>query len=209
MKVLIADDHPVVRQGLKAMLESNPDITVVAQARNGQEAVDFARDLDWDVAVIDYAMPGQSGEELVKAIKQHKPNRPVLVLSAYPESVHATRLIMAGASGYLNKESAGTELVTAVRKVARGGKYVSPALAEKLAEELAAGPERAAHEILSERERRVMRLLAAGKQINEIGQELSLSPSTISTYRSRILRKLKLSNNAELVRYAMKNRLVA
>ncbi len=205
MRVLIADDHPVVRHGLKAVLEAHPDITVVGEARNGQEAVEMARDREWDVAVVDFSMPGQSGVELVKQIKQQRPEKPVLVLSAYPESLHATQVMRAGASGYLNKDTAEAELATAVRKVARGGKYVTPALAERLAEELATGAERAPHEALSERETRVMRLLATGKPINEISQELHLSPSTVSTYRARILRKLKLRNNAELVRYAMKN----
>jgi len=207
MRVLIADDHPVVRHGLKAVLEAHPDITVVGEARNGHEAVEMARDKEWDVAVVDYSMPGQSGVELVKQIKQQRPDRPVLVLSAYPESLHATQVMRAGASGYLNKDSAEAELASAVRKVARGGKYVTAALAERLAEELAIGAGRAPHEALSEREARVLRLLATGKPINEISQELSLSPSTVSTYRARILRKLKLRNNAELVRYAMKNAL--
>ncbi len=205
MRVLIADDHPVVRHGLKAVLEAHPDITVVGEARNGHEAVEMARDKEWDVAVVDYSMPGQSGVELVKQIKQQRPDRPVLVLSAYPESLHATQVMRAGASGYLNKDSAEAELATAVRKVARGGKYVTAALAERLAEELTTGGERAPHEALSERETRVLRLLATGKPINEISQELCLSPSTVSTYRARILRKLKLRNNAELVRYAMRN----
>ena len=205
MRVLIADDHPVVRHGLKAVLEAHPDITVVGEARNGQEMVEMARDREWDVAIVDYSMPGQSGVELVKQIKEQRPDRPVLVLSAYPESLHATQVMRAGASGYLNKDSAEAELASAVRKVARGGKYVTAELAERLAEELANGAERALHEALSERETRVMRLLATGKPINEISQELSLSPSTVSTYRARILRKLKLRNNAELVRYAMKN----
>ncbi len=209
MRVLIADDHPVVRHGLKAVLEAHPDIKVVGEARNGQEAVEMARDRDWDVAVVDYSMPGLSGAELVKQIKAQRPDRPVVVLSAYPESLHATQVMRAGASGYLNKDTAEAELASAVRKVARGGKYVTPALAERLAEELASGTERAPHEALSERETRVMRLLATGKPINEISQELSLSPSTVSTYRARILRKLKLRNNAELVRYAMKNPLAS
>jgi len=154
-------------------------------------------------------MPGRGGVELVKEIKRHQPNRPVLVLSMHPEELHATQVIKAGGSGYLNKESAAEELAVAIRKVARGGKYVSPALAEKLADELAPGAERPLHETLSDREYRVMWLLASGKQINEIGKEMFLSPSTISTYRLRILRKLKLANNAQLVRYAVKYRLVA
>ena len=209
MKVLIADDHPVVRRGLKHILEANPEMSVVAEAKDGNEAVEFARKLDWDVAVVDYSMPGRGGVELVKEIKRHQPNRPVLVLSMHPEELHATQVIKAGGSGYLNKESAADELAVAIKKVARGGKYVSPALAEKLADELAPGAERPLHETLSDREYRVMWLLASGKQINEIGKEMFLSPSTISTYRLRILRKLKLANNAQLVRYAVKYRLVA
>ncbi len=209
MKVLIADDHPVVRRGLKHILEANPEMSVVAEAKDGNEAVELARKLDWDVAVVDYSMPGRGGVELVKEIKRHQPNRPVLVLSMHPEELHATQVIKAGGSGYLNKESAADELAVAIKKVARGGKYVSPALAEKLAEELAPGAERPLHETLSDREYRVMWLLASGKQINEIGKEMFLSPSTISTYRLRILRKLKLANNAQLVRYAVKYRLVA
>ena len=207
MKVLIADDHPVARYGLKAVLEAHPDINVVAEARNGREAVELARDTDWDVAVVDYSMPEQSGVELVKQIKQHRPDRPVLVLSAYPESLYGTQVMRAGASGCVNKESAETELANAVRKVASGGKYVSVAFGEKLAEELAAAADRPRHEALSERENQVIRLLAAGKLISEIAHELCISPSAASTYRARILRKLKLSNTAELVRYAVKYQL--
>jgi two-component system invasion response regulator UvrY len=209
MKVLIADDHPVVRRGLKQILEAHPDMSVVGEAKDGHEAVELARKVEWDVAVVDYSMPGRGGVELVKEIKRHQPNKPVLVLSMHPEELHATQVIKAGGSGYLNKESAADELTVAIKKVARGGKYVSPALAEKLADELSPGAERPLHETLSDREYRVMWLLASGKQINEIGKEMFLSPSTISTYRLRILRKLKLANNAQLVRYAVKYRLVA
>jgi len=209
IKVLIADDHPVVRRGVKQILEANPDICVVAEARNGSEAVEFARKLEWDVAVVDYSMPGRDGVELVKEIKRHQANRPVLVLSMHSEDLHATQVFKAGASGYLNKESAGEELAIAIRKVTRGGKYVSPTLAEKLADKLAPGAERPLHEALSDREYRVMWLLASGKLIKEIGREMFLSPSTVSAYRLRILRKLKLANNAELVRYTVKNRLMA
>jgi DNA-binding NarL/FixJ family response regulator len=209
MKVLIADDHPVVRRGLKQILEAHPDMSVVGEAKDGHEAVELARKVDWDVAVVDYSMPGRGGVELVKEIKRHQPNKPVLVLSMHPEELHATQVIKAGGAGYLNKESAADELTVAIKKVARGGKYVSPTLAEKLADELSPGAERPLHETLSDREYRVMWLLASGKQINEIGKEMFLSPSTISTYRLRILRKLKLANNAQLVRYAVKYRLVA
>jgi two-component system invasion response regulator UvrY len=208
MRILIADDHPVVRLGLKQMLSAERDMVVVGEAKNGQEALEMGRTLDWDVAVFDYSMPGRSGVELVKEIKRHHPDRPVLVLSMHPEELHATQVFKAGGSGYLNKESAGEELTTAIRKVAKGGRYVSAALAEKLASELSPGSEKAPHETLSDREYRVMWLLASGKSINRIGQEMILSPSTISTYRTRILRKLGLSNNAQLVHYAITHKLI-
>jgi two-component system, NarL family, invasion response regulator UvrY len=208
MRILIADDHPVVRLGLKQMLSAERDMIVVGEAKNGQEALEMGRTLDWDVAVFDYSMPGRSGVELVKEIKRHHPNRPVLVLSMHPEELHATQVFKAGGSGYLNKESAGTELTLAIRKVAKGGRYVSAALAEKLASELSPGSEKSPHETLSDREYRVMWLLASGKSINRIGQEMILSPSTISTYRTRILRKLGLSNNAQLVHYAITHKLI-
>jgi len=208
MKILIADDHPVVRSGLKQILASEHDMQVIGEAKDGREALDLLRKTDWDVAVLDYSMPGRSGVDLVKEIKGEYPDRPVLVLSMHPEEVHATQVIKAGGSGYLNKETASEELTAAIRKVARGGKYISPALAERLAEELSPGAEKPLHETLSDREYRVMWLLASGKQINGIAKEMFLSPSTISTYRLRILRKLKLSNNAQLVRYAVKYRLV-
>ena len=208
MRILIADDHPVVRLGLKQMLSAERDMIVVGEAKNGQEALEMGRTLDWDVAVFDYSMPGRSGVELVKEIKRHHPDRPVLVLSMHPEELHATQVFKAGGSGYLNKESAGAELTAAIRKVAKGGRYVSASLAEKLASELSPGSEKAPHETLSDREYRVMWLLASGKSINRIGQEMILSPSTISTYRTRILRKLGLSNNAQLVHYAITHKLI-
>jgi len=206
-KVFIADDHPVVRQGVRAVLEADADITVVAEAADGQAAAELARTLDWDVAVIDYLMPGLSGVDLVKQIKQDHPDRPVLVLSMYPEGPNAAQVMRAGASGYLNKESAGEQLAMAVRKVAHGGRYVSPALAERMAEEITARSERPLHETLSDREYRVMCLVAAGTQVNEIARELSLSPTTVSTYRTRVLQKLGLANNAELVCYAVRHRI--
>lgn len=208
MRILIADDHPVVRQGLKQVLASDPDMIVVGEAKNGNEALELALKLEWDVAVLDYSMPGRSGLELLKEIKRQFPERPVLILSMYPEDLHATRVLKAGGAGYLNKESAGTELTAAIRKVAGGGKYVSPALAEKLASELASDAQKPLHETLSDREYRVMWLLASGKQINEIADMIFLSPSTISTYRARVLKKLGLINNADLVHYAIKHHLI-
>jgi two-component system, NarL family, invasion response regulator UvrY len=208
MRILIADDHPVVRHGLKQILATERDMVVIGEAKNGHEALELGRTLDWDVAVLDYSMPGRSGVELLKEIKRHHPQRPVLVLSMFPEELHATQVFRAGGAGYLNKESATEELTAAIRKVAKGGRYVSPTLAEKLASELAPDAEKPRHETLSDREYRVMWLLASGKSISQIGKELFLSPSTISTYRTRILRKLGLSNNAQLVHYAVKHQLI-
>jgi len=206
--VLIADDHPVVRHGLKQILSADPAFVVVGEAKNGNEALELARKLDWDVAILDYSMPGRSGLDLLAEFKREFPQRPVLVLSMHPEEVHARRVLKAGGAGYMNKESAGEELAAAIRKVVGGGKYVSAALAEKLAVELAPDSQKPPHETLSDREYRVMWLLASGKPINRIGKEMFLSPSTISTYRVRILRKLGLASNAELVHYAVKHQLI-
>jgi two-component system, NarL family, invasion response regulator UvrY len=208
MKVLIADDHPVVRHGLKQILATDSDMTVVGEAKNGNEAMELARKLEWDVAVLDYSMPGRSGLELLSEIKREFPQRPVLVLSMHPEELHARRVLKAGGAGYMNKESAGEELAAAIRKVVTGGKYVSAALAERLAVELAPEAQKPPHETLSDREYRVMWMLASGKPINRIAKEMFLSPSTVSTYRVRILRKLGLSSNAELVQYAVKHQLI-
>jgi two-component system, NarL family, invasion response regulator UvrY len=208
MKVLIADDHPVVRHGLKQILATDSDMTVVGEAKNGNEAMELARRLEWDVAVLDYSMPGRSGLELLAEIKREFPQRPVLVLSMHPEELHARRVLKAGGAGYMNKESAGEELAAAIRKVVTGGKYVSAALAERLAVELAPEAQKPPHETLSDREYRVMWMLASGKPINRIAKEMFLSPSTVSTYRVRILRKLGLTSNAELVQYAVKHQLI-
>ena len=208
MRILIADDHAVVRRGLKEILASEHDMEVVGEAKNGDEALELVRKLDWDVAVLDFSMPGRSGVELIKEIKRRYPGRPVLVLSMLPEEAHAAQVFKAGGSGYINKESAGEELTAAIRKVANGGKYVSANFAEKLATDLAPDAEKPLHESLSDREYRVMWLLASGKQINQIAAEMFLSPSTISTYRARILKKLKLTDNAALVRYAVKQQLI-
>ena len=208
MKVLIADDHPVVRQGLKQMLAAARDMVGVGEAKNGSEMLELARKLDWDVAILDYSMPGLSGLELLSEMKREFPRRPVLVLSMYPEEVHARRVLKAGGAGYMNKESAGEELAAALRKVASGGRYVSAALAEKLAVELTPDAQTPPHETLSDREYRVMWLLASGKPIKGIAKEMFLSPSTVSTYRTRILRKLGLASNAELVHYAVKHQLI-
>src|ERR1700758_1154057 len=196
VRILIADDHPVVRRGLKDIVSSEQDMTVVGEAKSGDEALELARKLEWDVAVLDYSMPGCNGADLVREVKRDQPERPVLVLSILPEEVHAGQVFKAGGAGYINKASANEDLTGAIRKVVGGGKYVSAAFAEKLATELADGSQRPPPDLLSDREYRVMWLIASGKQITEIAAEMSLSPSTISTYRARILRKLQLSSNA-------------
>ena len=208
VKVLIADDHPVVRQGLKQMLSSDPEVNVVGEARDGDEAFDLAHQVDWDVAVLDYSMPGRGGVELLSDVKHDYPDRAVLILSIYPEDPHGLRALKAGAAGYISKESAGDELTAAVKKVATGGRYVSQTLAEKLASRLTPEQERPPHERLSDREYRVMWLLASGKTLQQIADEMRLSPSTVSTYRGRILKKLGLNTNVDLVHYAMKHRLI-
>ena len=207
MRVLIADDHAVVRQGLKQILELDRAAEVVAEAKNGNEALQLARKVEWDLAIIDYSMPGRSGLDLIKDIKREYPKRPVLILSMHPEELHATRVLKAGGAGYINKESASEELLTAIRKVMNGGRYVSAALAERFAFELAPETQRPPHETLSDREYRVMWLLACGKPINQIAKEMFLSPNTVSTYRARILKKLQVMNNAQLVQYAIKHQL--
>jgi len=208
VQVLIADDHPVVRQGLKQMLSAETDLTVAGEAGNGHEAIELCGRVAWDVAVVDYNMPGRGGVDLVKELRRRYPNRPVLVLSMYPEDQYAVRALKAGASGYLTKESATEELVNAIRKVANGGRFVSAAMGERLAREVAGEGEQPLHQILSDREYQIMWLIASGKTVGEIAEQLFLSPNTISTYRARILQKLDLRNNAELMRYAIHHQLI-
>jgi len=208
VKILIADDHPVVRQGLKRMLAAEADLTVVGEAKNGHEIIDLCGQVAWDVAIVDYNMPWKGGIELVKELRHRYPDRPVLVLSIYPEDRYATRVLKAGAAGYLCKESATEDLVTAIRKVTKGGTFVSPALGERLARALAGGGDKPLYEKLSDREYQIMWMIATGKTVSDIAQQLFLSPNTVSTYRTRILDKLNLKNNAELVRYAIQHDLV-
>ena len=208
LKILIADDHAIVRQGLKQIVTETPDMVVAGEANNGQELLNKIKESDYDVVVLDITMPGRDGMDVLKQLRSEKPELPVLMLSIHPEEQYALRALRAGAAGYLTKESAPDELVVAIQKVSRGGKYISSSLAEKLAFELEVGREQAPHETLSDREYHVMCLIASGKTVMEIAQELSLSEKTISTYRSRILEKMKMKNNAELTYYAIKNQLV-
>ena len=206
--VLIADDHAILRQGLRQILADEEDMTVVGEAANGIEVMQMIRsDYRFDVVLLDIAMPGRSGIEVLKQIKDEKPNLPVLVLSMHPEDQYAVRLLKAGAAGYLTKESAPELLVQAIRKVAAGKKYISPSVAELLADRLDSGngPQ---HASLSDREFHILLQIAAGKTVSEIAEALSLSVKTVSTYRARVLDKMQMKNNAELTHYAIKNRLV-
>jgi len=208
IRVLIADDHAVVRQGLRQILTETSDMSVAGEAANGLEALERARAADYDVLVLDITMPGRSGFDILKELRTEQPKLPVLILSMHAEEQIAVRLLQAGAAGYLNKESAPDELVKAIRKVVSGGRYVSPALAEKLAFEIDTDSDRLLHDSLSDREFQVLRLLASGQTVKEIAAELLLSVKTISTYRARILAKLNFSTNAELIHYAIQNQLI-
>ncbi len=207
IRILIADDHPVVRQGLKQTIAELPDAVTVDEATDGMEALNMARMGNYDVAILDIAMPGKNGIDVLEEIKYEKPNLPVLMLTMYPEEQLAVRALKIGASGYLTKASAPDELVSAIQKVLSGGKYVSSSLAEHLAS-LLHQTEQQPHETLSNREYQVMCLIASGKTTAEIAKELFLSIKTISTYRSRILEKMGMKNNVELARYAVKRNLL-
>lgn len=209
IKVLIADDHAIVRSGLKQILdETGGEIQVLGEAANGREVLEKIQGQEWDVLVLDITMPGRSGLDILKDIRQLKPKLPVLILSMHAEEQFATRMLKAGASGYLNKESAPEELVKAIRKVCDGGKYVSPAQAERMVSELAGDSDKPPHELLSDREYEILCLIASGKTATQIAKQLSLSVKTVSTYRSRILEKMKLGTNAQLTHYAIKTGLV-
>ena len=205
IKVLLADDHAIVREGLKRILAETSEFTVVAEAASSPEALAAARAHRPDVVILDISMPGRGPVETLHEIKRLDPRARVLFLSMHPESQYAVRLFSEGADGYLSKESAPELLVGALRKVHRGGKYVSPALAEELAQRLAGDYEVLIHERLSDRELQVFRLLGGGKTASEIGRELNLSPKTISTYRARILEKTGLRTTAEIIHYAVRH----
>jgi DNA-binding NarL/FixJ family response regulator len=209
IRVIIADDHTIVREGLKQIMNDTGDMAVTAEASTGQEALDMLLREDCDVAVLDIAMPGKNGLEVLKEIRHQKPKLPVLILSMYPEDQYAVRVLEAGADGYLTKESAPQDLISAVRRLYAGKKYISPMLAERLALTLESDSTRPPHEILSDREYQVLCRIASGKTVKEIADELALSVKTISTYRSRILEKMSMKNNAELTYYAIHNSLVS
>jgi DNA-binding NarL/FixJ family response regulator len=208
LKILVADDHSIVREGLKQILSQVPDIVVAGEASDGNQAVNKARNGDYDLVLLDIVMPGISGLDVLKQLKVEKPDLPILILSMYPEEQYAIRTLKAGASGYLTKESAPEELIGAIRKVCSGGKYVTSSLAEKLVSYLEVDLERPVHDLLSDREFQVVIMIASGKTVTQIADELSLSVKTISTNRSRALRKMGMKTNAEITYYAIKHGLV-
>jgi DNA-binding NarL/FixJ family response regulator len=209
INILIADDHPIVRAGFKQVIADTEDMVVADEAENGQEVLTFIQKKDYDIILLDISMPGRNGLEILKDLKADKPKTPVLILSIYPEEQYAIRALRAGASGYMTKASAPHELIAAIRKICQGGKYISASLAEKLTDYLDTDSAKPPHELLSDREHQVMLMIASGKTVSQIGDELCLSVKTISTYRSHILEKMKLKNNAEITLYAVKNQLIS
>jgi DNA-binding NarL/FixJ family response regulator len=206
LRILIVDDHPIVRQGLRQTLTDATDVGEVGEAANGPEALERLRAGDWSAVVLDIGLPGRGGLEVLKEIKHEWPRLPVLILSMHPEDQYAVRAIRAGAAGYLTKEAAPEKLLEAIRRITAGGRFIGPDLADRLAIEVAAeGP---AHASLSDREFEVLRLIGSGLAVGEIAERLSLSVNTVSTYRARILEKMRMKNNAELMHYVVANRLL-
>jgi len=209
INILIVDDHAIVRKGIRQILLETSDKYAVEEACNGQEALEKVYKNNYDLVLMDISMPGRSGLDILKQLKQEKPKVPVIILSVYPEEQYAVRALKTGAAGYLTKESAPEELIRAIRKVSRGGgKYVTASIAEKLASAIGIDLEKLPHEDLSNREYQVLCMIASGKTATQISEELSLSVKTVSTYRTRILGKMGMKNNAELTHYAVKNSLV-
>ncbi len=209
IRVFVIDDHAIVREGVKQILAETSDMICTGDADNGHEAIRLARKGEFDILLLDLSMPERGGIEILKQIRKEAPEIKVLVLSMHKEDQYAVRTLKAGASGYLNKQSAPDELVVAIREVLVGRKYISKELAQALAEQITGDHQAAPHEILSDREYQTLTMIASGKCVSDIGKELNLSVKTISMYRSRLLQKMKLKNNAELMYYAMKNKLVS
>lgn len=207
-RILIADDHAVVRRGIKEILAERFEKTEFTEVANAQEALSAVRNQSWSLVILDISMPGRSGMDVLADMKRARPEVPVLVLSMHPEEQFARRALKVGAAAYLTKENVPEELVKAARRVLAGRRYVTASLAERLAWELTDGADKPLHEILSDREFQVLRMIASGKTVKDIADELALSVKTVSTYRSRILEKTRMRNNAELIRYAIQNHLV-
>lgn len=208
MNILIADDHQLIREGIKFIVREAPEIENVGEARNAEEIFNELGKRTWDIVVLDINLPGRSGLDILKELHMRFPTLPVLMLSMYPEEQFAVRVIKAGAAGYITKGSAATELVLALRKIAQGGKYINASVAERLAASFGDITGRPPHELLSDREFEIFKLLAAGKTVGEIGQMLGRSVKTISTHRTHILEKMNLQNNAEIMQYALEHKLV-
>ena len=208
IRVLLVDDHAIVRTGVRLMLSSEDDLCVEGEAGTADEALQLVSKQDFDVALVDIAMPGRNGLDLLRLLRNEKPKLAILMLSTYAEDIYAVRALKLGAAGYIAKDSSSSTLVNAVRKVAAGGKYVSPALVEKLAT-IVGGDSVSSHEALSNRELEVLKLIAAGESLVNIATKLHLSPHTVTTYRTRILRKMGLTSNAEMTRFAIENGLIA
>ena len=208
IRILIADDHMIVREGMKQIISEISDMTVADEARTGHEALKKALTKDYDVVVLDITMPGVNGLDVMKQIKAQKPHLPVLVLSVHSEEQYAVRVLKAGASGYLTKDSASDELIAAIRKISSGRKYITSSLAEKLAFNLESDTDKPRHESLSDREFQVLCMIASGKTIAEIAENLFLSENTIRTYRSRILEKMNMKSNNEITSYTIKHGLI-
>ena len=208
IRLFIADDHPIVLRGLKQLFKETSDILVVDEAITGQEVIEKAKQNAYDVILLDISMPGKNGLDVLKELKRLQPHLQIMVLSIYPEELYAIRVLKAGASGYLTKECVPDELTKAMRKVSLGGKYISSSLADKLASEVEIGNKKQIHETLSDREYQVMCMIARGKTVREIAEELVLSIKTINTYRYRLLEKTKMKKNAEIIYYAIKQGLV-
>jgi two-component system invasion response regulator UvrY len=208
IKILIVDDHMIFREGIKRVLAAASDIKVAGEAGNGNEALRALKRNHYDVVLQDLSLPDIDGLDLLRSIKNHNPDLPVLVLSFYPEDQYAVRVLKEGASGYLTKESVPNDLIHAIRKAAEGGKYISATLGESLAISITGGKERRPHEFLSSREFQIFSMIAAGKSVKEMAYELSVARTTITSYRTRIFEKLKFKTNADLIRYAVENRIV-
>ena len=208
IKVLVADDHEIVRQGLKTIISEHSDLSIAGEAENGNQVLKILKKTKVDVVLLDFDMPEKNGLDTLIELKALYPKLPVMILSIFPEDHYGIRFLKAGASGYLQKSSATDQLIDAIRKVFNGGKYISSALTDRLVTNLNRDHERPLHESLTDREFQVFCLLATGKKLKEIADELCLSINTISTYRSRILQKMDMSSNADVIRYAIKNKLV-
>jgi len=207
-RILLIDDHAVVRDGVKRIFEEQPGAVTFGEASTAAQALEHAHKQDWDIAILDLSLGNQSGLDLLKSLKQVRPHLPVLILSMHSEEQYARRAFKAGASGYITKDSSTSDLANAINRVAAGGRYITPALAERLVFNIGRDSDAPPHEILSDREFQVMRLIASGKTVTEIAVVLALSDKTISTYRARLLEKMDMKTNAELTRYAIHNNLV-